>query len=106
MPRSIQIDWDNTELVQLLALFWEHVDKKGPVHRVLGSRCWVWTADTNIAGYGQFSAAGHAYERSANRFSWVLYNGPIPQGMFLLHRCDNPACVNPAHMVLEPNRVG
>lgn len=50
------------------------------------------------AGYGSFSINGApAY---AHRLSWESQNGPIPDGMFVCHKCDVPCCVNPDHMFL------
>jgi len=71
--------------------FWAKVDRTDD--------CWLWTACRTTHGYGQFRP-----ERSrgaqAHRVAWELTNGPIPAGMLVLHRCDNPPCVNPAHLFL------
>ncbi len=59
----------------------------------------MWTtADGEPSRYGQFSIGQQNV--SAHRFSWTLANGPIPDGLFVLHRCDNPPCVRPDHLFL------
>lgn len=73
--------------------FWARVVK--------GDGCWVWTGARNAQGYGRMTAGsrGAGYLR-AHRVSWELANGPVPKGLWVLHRCDNPPCVNPAHLWL------
>lgn len=58
--------------------------------------CWIWTAATMGSGYGVVRHHGHL--TGAHRVSWELRNGLIPEGAVILHRCDNPPCVNPDHL--------
>lgn len=63
-----------------------------------GSGCWLWTKAVNKDGYGCISIGNK--QRRAHRAAWEAWNGPIPEGMQLDHKCRVRHCVNPAH--LEP----
>lgn len=56
--------------------------------------CWAWTGTTNERGYAQVG------RNHAHRLSYQLHVGPIPIGLLVLHRCDNPPCTNPEHLFL------
>lgn len=64
--------------------------------------CWEWTSQRNQAGYGQIREGTGAI--SAHRVSWEMVNGPIADGMCILHRCDRPWCVNPDHLYLGTHK--
>ena len=80
--------------------FWMRVDTSGPPppHRPELGPCWRWTGGRSDTDYGHLLVDGR-YE-GAHRFAYRLLIGPIPEGAHVLHRCDTPACVNPAHLLL------
>ena len=64
--------------------------------------CWVWTGSAQHNGYGYLHIGDKTNRKPmrAHRVSWELHNGPIPTGLWVLHRCDNPPCVRPEHLWL------
>jgi hypothetical protein len=86
---------------EVIRRFWAKVDRRGP------DECWPWIGGfggTRWGGkqYGVFRFEGRTV--TAHRVSWIIEHGPIPEGMRVLHECDNPPCVNPGDLFLGTQR--
>jgi hypothetical protein len=71
--------------------FWAKVDKKGE------NECWNYLGYLNKFGYGITSYKGESFK--AHRLAYILKNGNIPNGLVIMHKCDNRRCCNPSHLL-------
>lgn len=70
---------------------------------ITANDCWLWTGHCNPKGYGVISIGERFYAKRrqlVHRVAWRIWRGDIPDGLFVLHECDTPACFNPLHLWL------
>lgn len=75
-----------------LRRFWEKVDQRG-----VGD-CWPWLGGLGNGGYGKLKLEGTRVDKGAHVIAFELANGPVLEGPFVCHHCDNPPCCNPDHL--------
>jgi hypothetical protein len=79
----------------VVARFWAKVNKTE-------EGCWLWTAGHDGSGYGSLKISGKQIK--AHRISYTLANGAIPDGLWVLHKCDTPRCVRPDHLFIGTSK--
>lgn len=88
--KQCEVDSRTSRAIPLEQRFWKHIQKT--------EYCWLWAGSKDKKGYGRINRNGSPI--LAHRLSWEIHFGLIPDGLSVLHRCDNPPCCNPEHLFL------
>jgi hypothetical protein len=85
-------------------VLFEHAKTRLMKHREINpeTQCWTWHGQKSLR-YGK-THVGREFQIDLHRLSYMLFVGPIPDGKFVLHHCDNPPCWNPDHLWIGTNR--
>ena len=93
----IKINLNNKQNM-LYARFMKYIDKSTSY-----KGCWLWTGAKNDKNYGNFRVAKKII--STHRLSWLLFKGPLLANLCILHKCDNPPCINPDHLWMDTHQA-
>lgn len=92
----MEYDMNEKEIKSLTKRFFTKVIKR--------DGCWEWTAHKHRFGYGMIRLGNiNMPKTTAHRASWIIHYGEIPDGLHVLHKCDNAECTNPEHLFLGTN---
>lgn len=86
-----------TKHMPLIERFFQKVDKSGSEAY---PDCWIWTGGRTSKDYGAFKYYQDRSAIGSHVSSYLFHIGEIPEGMLVRHRCDNPPCVNPEHLII------
>lgn len=95
-PVLFSNELDEARIIELKLLLIENsIVAKGP----LLTDCWLWKGNCTTGGYDHIRwPPGAAEPTTVHRLSWIAFVGPIPDGLYCLHKCDVKACIRPDHL--------